>query len=95
MLDYIIGKEIKILPGELIAHIRAGRLHPVDEFLRPILPPAVTSTAERLKYLKNKLEENRRLLPLEEGKSKPCLNQHLYCMTWKNYKNAMPLVISR
>lgn len=64
MLNYIIGKEIKILPGELIAHIKAGRLHPVDKFLRPILSPAIKAKLDREKKLNMEL----RYLPLEYGK---------------------------
>jgi hypothetical protein len=98
MLNYIIGKEIKILPGELITHIKADSLHPVDEFLRPILPPTVTSTAKRLKYLKKKLEENRRLLPLEEGKiktsSKPAFRLHDLEELQKRYASSNKLILN-
>jgi len=97
MSNHIIGKEIEKLPGELIAYIKAGRLHPVDEFLRPILPPTVTRTAERLKYLKEMLEKNQQLLTLEKGKikalSKPAFRSHDLEVLQKSYTDSKTLIL--
>lgn len=62
--EYTLGKDLLLLPFELFAHVKAGRLHPLNKDTgRPIPRPDVSRKIKHLENLRKELD----VLPLEYG----------------------------
>jgi len=63
--EYILGKDLNLLPFELFAHVKAGRLHPLDKDTgQPIPRPDILKIKKRLE----EIEQEIKVLPLAYGK---------------------------
>jgi len=63
--EYPLGKDLNLLPFELFNHVKAGRLHPIDENTGlPIPRPDVSRIKRRLEAI----EQEIKVLPLAYGK---------------------------
>jgi hypothetical protein len=63
--EYILGKDLNLLPFELFAHVKAGRLHPLDKDTgQPIPRPDILKIKKRLE----EIEQEIKVFPFEEGK---------------------------